>query len=228
MLVLEPLGQLMNRSATFERVSDWPERVSRFEDLAFLFVSSMLNSGIADLAFDEAAYIYRLVAELPAATIAEIGRFKGGSTFLIASAMDDASELWSYDIHVKLTNVFSGEQLDDELREALVRYGLAERVHLIVADSRTAEPPPRQCDLVFVDGDHTYKGVRDDYEHWGGQVRPGGHLLFHDAAGSRPFATRHVDVARLVGEIEQNDGDRFERRGGAGSLVHFVRMTTVA
>jgi hypothetical protein len=36
----------------------------------------------------------------------------------------------------------TGEQLDAELRDALGRLGLAHKVHLLVGDSRTVEPPP--------------------------------------------------------------------------------------
>jgi predicted O-methyltransferase YrrM len=36
-------------------------------------------------------------------------------------------------------------------------------------------------DLVFVDGDHTEAGCRLDWELWHAHVRPGGHIVFHDA-----------------------------------------------
>ena len=38
-----------------------------------------------------------------------------------------------------------------------------------------------EVDLVFVDGDHLEPGVLLDWESWHGFVRPGGHVLFHDA-----------------------------------------------
>ncbi len=223
-LAREPLAQRLNREATLAAVGGWPERLERFEDTAFLFASNTLNHGVISLAFDEAAYLFRLIASRPAAVIAEIGRFKGGSTLLFAAAMGEGSELWSYDLHVKMTRVYSGEQLDRELREALERYGLAERVHIVVADSRTAEPPSRPCDVVFLDGDHSYAGVRADYEHWRRVVRPGGDLVFHDAVDTgRPLAGPLEGVPRLVREIQRAEGAYWERKPAAGSLAHFVR-----
>lgn len=35
-------------------------------------------------------------------------------------------------------------------------------------------------DLLFIDGDHTYTGVKSDYEMYSTLVRPGGIIAFHD------------------------------------------------
>ena len=184
----------------YPSVEQWPESLDGFEDLAFLFSSNQLSHGIASLQLDEAALLYRLARHAaPGAAIAEIGRFKGGTTLMLASALPDGAELWSYDLHVALRADMSGPRLDAELRTALDRYGLSDRVHLVVGDSRTAEPPPRPCALVFVDGDHTYEGARADYERWRELVAPGGDILFHDA----------VDVG---GYGNHYPGDRAARR----------------
>jgi predicted O-methyltransferase YrrM len=221
-LGIEPLARRLVHPATFERVDVWPAQVGNFEDTAFLFSSNPLNMGIVLLLFEEAAYLHRIVHGLsPASTLVEVGRFKGGSTFLMAAAMAPGSQLWSYDLHVKMTGLLDGKDLDRQLESALVRYGLDTRVHLRVANSRIAEPPPEPCDLVFLDGDHSYEGVRADYEHWRPLLRPGGHLLFHDAAAPHAFTTVHDGVARLVTELERDPTQRLARQRGAGSLAHF-------
>ena len=86
------------RGSDFSHVARWPERIDGFEDLTFLFSSTILAHGIASLRFDEAAYLYRLVRELKPQPVVEIGRYRGGSTFLIASALDGNGILHSYDI----------------------------------------------------------------------------------------------------------------------------------
>lgn len=221
-LAFESIGPLANRPARFDTVTDWPERVDGFDDLSFLFSSNPLNWGIALLMFDEASYLYGLARRLGPARVAEIGRFKGGSTFVLASALAPGSEIFSYDLHVKLVGEFSGADLDRALGGALDRYGLGDEVHLIVGDSRTVEPPG-PFDLVFIDGDHSYEGVKADYLHWRSAVKPGGHLLFHDGAAPKPLQTCHPEVAQLVGEIIRDDSGEFTHAGGAGSIVHFVR-----
>lgn len=209
--------------ARYTSIERWPDSLEGFEDLAFLFSSNQLSHGIVSLQLDEAALLYRLARRVPpGAAVAEIGRFKGGSTLLLASAVPEGAELWSYDLHVALRADLSGPQLDSELTSALERYGLLDRVHLVVGDSRVVEPPPRECALVFVDGDHTYKGARADYERWSGLLAPGGHLLFHDAVDAGGYGNHYPGIARLVEEIERDDR-MLERRPNAGSIAHFTR-----
>jgi SAM-dependent methyltransferase len=209
------------RLARFDTVGRWPESIDGFEDLAFLFSSNQLNHGVVSQQLDEAALLYRLARRVGAGRVVEIGRFKGGSTFLIAAALDPGGQVWSYDVHVPSPGL-DGAALDRGLLEALRRYGLEDRVRLIVGDSRTADPPPDRCDLVLVDGDHSYEGVRADWERWRELVRSGGHVLFHDAVDYGGFGTFCEGVGRLVAEIERSDAD-FSREPGAGSIAHFVR-----
>ena len=40
-------------------------------------------------------------------------------------------------------------------------------------------------DLLFIDGDHSYEGVRDDFRGYRGLVAPGGLIAFHDIVEDR-------------------------------------------
>jgi predicted O-methyltransferase YrrM len=204
----------------FRNVERWPETVRGFEDLAFMFSSNQLNHGVASLQIDEAALLYRLARDVETGPVAEIGRFKGGSTIVFASALPSGVELWSYDFHVALRPDMPGKELDEELRGALVRFGLDGKVHLLVADSRTAEPPLGELALLFIDGDHSYEGAKADFDRWSTFVRPGGHVLLHDAVDTGGYGNVYPGVARLAGEI----GAGWERQPGAGSIAHFVKL----
>lgn len=74
-------------------------------------------------------------------------------------------------------------------------------------------------DLLFIDGDHTYAGVQEDYETYGAFVRPGGLIAFHDInADSDQF--QDVEVAQFWTQL---DGDKSEisvhgEWGGIGIL----------
>lgn len=216
----------------FGITTNWPEDVDSFENLAFLFLSSQANFGLCLMAFEEAAYLYRLVRSLPPGRFAEIGRFKGGSTFLMAAAMDEKSTLESYDIHA-VTSVYdhknrvmeiSGQELDGELKEALARYNLGEKVHVLVADSTKVKLEAESYDMVLVDGDHSYEGAKNDFLHWKGALKRGGHLLFHDAAKPNMLISASKDVIRLMSEIEADYTDEFEKVGEVGALVHFRKL----
>lgn len=203
--------------ADLEHVRNWPDRLDGFEDLTFLFTSTILAHGVASLRLDEAAYLHRLVRDIQPETVVEIGRFRGGSTVIIAAALE-RGVLHSYDIDTRQGR--DGVELDRQLAGALERYGLTDRVRLHVADSKSAEPTPGPIDILFVDGDHSEEGVRADFEHWSPQLRSGGHLLFHDAVDAPDFVSPSVPgPARVADSI----GDDFERLSGAGSIAHFVR-----
>jgi predicted O-methyltransferase YrrM len=210
----------------FGTVTRWPERLGGFEDLDFLFTSSQLNHGVASLRFDEAALLFRLVRDLGAgARIVELGRYKGGSTFVMAAALGAGGSIVSYDLHEAHDRGMTGDQLDRELREALDRYALG-GVELVVGDTRAVPLPEGTVDLLFVDADHRYEGARADVERWSPLLRAGGHLLLHDAADTGGWGTTYPGLQRLAGELDRDP--RLERQRGAGTIVHYVRAESSA
>lgn len=50
-------------------------------------------------------------------------------------------------------------------------------------------------DFVFIDGDHSYEGLRGDWEGWSQSVVPGGIVALHDSCSS---AVRQIDDAGSV------------------------------
>lgn len=210
------------RAERFGDVAAWPTTVRGFEDLDFLFTSSQLDHGVASLRFDEAALLYRLVRDAGTATIVEIGRFKGGSTLLMAAAMAAGSTLWSYDLHIPARPDLVGADLDAELAAALQRLGVDDGVNLVIGDSRTVDIPPGPFDVLFIDGDHSYEGAKADVERWGPHVREGGHLLVHDAIDTESYGNVYPGVQRAVAEVAH--GSSFVAARGAGTIAHFVRQ----
>ncbi|MEX0673471.1 MAG: class I SAM-dependent methyltransferase [Gaiellaceae bacterium] len=202
-----------DRSAErFGDVREWPERLGGFEDLAFLFTSSQLDHGIASLRFDEAALLYRAVRSLePGSRVVELGRFKGGSTFVMAAALPAGGTIQSIDLDAAH---------DDELRAALDRFGLG-GVELVVGDTRSVPLPEGPVGLLFVDADHRYEGARADFERWAPLVGAGGHVLLHDAVDTGGWGTTYPGLQRLVTDVAR-DG-RFARQRGAGTIAHFTR-----
>jgi predicted O-methyltransferase YrrM len=191
--------------------------VDHFEDCTWLLSSNVLNHGVSRLMIDEAAYLYRLVRSLSEPAVVEIGRHRGGTTFLLAAA---GGRVLSLDIDpaVALT--------DEPLTRALEQHGLGERVVLEIADSREYPLESAAYDVVFVDGDHSYDGVRADVERWLPALVHGGHLLLHDAffpSPERPWTRpwKVEGVHRLREELVEWQG--LELAGRAGTLAHFVK-----
>lgn len=79
-------------------------------------------------------------------------------------------------------------------------------------------------DLLFIDGDHTYDGVRSDYTLYHKFVRPGGVILFHDIEDT-PYHRNHhegaVEVYRLWQELQGEKHEFTIHSGwcGLGALV---------
>jgi predicted O-methyltransferase YrrM len=63
----------------------------------------------------------------------------------------------------------------------------------------------RPVDMLFIDGDHTYDGVKADYELYSPLVRPGGLIGFHDICQhpTMPFVQVNRFWATLDGDLEQ-------------------------
>jgi predicted O-methyltransferase YrrM len=167
---------------------------------------------------DEAAYLYRLVHSLQEPLVVEIGRYHGGTTFLLAAA---GGRVTSLDINPALVDT------DVLLERALERYGLSDRVTVEIADSHAYRVEAEAYDVVFVDGDHTYEGARGDVERWLPGITPGGHLILHDAfrptperAWARPWKVEGVH--RLREELMAVPN--LDLVGRAGTLAHFVKQ----
>jgi|GEM_PF-2667164 len=149
-----------------------------FQDIMpLLFHSGPSNRGICLLDFDEALTLWKLSQLCAHESCLEIGRFKGGGTVLIASALGTGGKLYSIDLE---------SDYDKELTDALKIFGLNEKVELIVGDSgKVIIPNKNLLGLIFIDGDHSYEGVKRDIANWYPHLKPEGYMCFHDAVHTR-------------------------------------------
>jgi hypothetical protein len=62
----------------------------------------------------------------------------------------------------------------------------------------------RAIDCLFIDGDHSYVGVRQDYKMYHSLVRPGGLIAFHDIAPILPeqINAEDIQIKRFWDEIK--------------------------
>jgi predicted O-methyltransferase YrrM len=178
-----------------------PSARIEFEDLAGLLPSTPMAFGVALMTPRQLAYIFGLARRSGARTAIEIGRYKGGATVVLASAIAPGGTLWSIDDgSLELASRRDGERShDDQIRDVCTRFGLDAR--LIVGDSRTLELDAGPADLVLIDGDHRYGGVRSDLERWGKRARPGGHVLLDDVFPLGDYRRGCDEVGRAVREV---------------------------
>jgi cephalosporin hydroxylase len=79
----------------------------------------------------------------------------------------------------------------------------------------------RLADLLFIDGDHTYGGVKSDWEMYSPLVTKGGVVAFHDINDTQFHHDVGCEVDKLWKELE---GEKYEftihrEWGGIGAMV---------
>jgi predicted O-methyltransferase YrrM len=144
---------------------------------------------------------------------------------LIAAAINGEGEFWSVDLGDKEARLHGDEgkrKFDEQIANLCHRLGL--RVNLIVGDSRTVEVDTGEVDLVFIDGDHSYEGVRSDFERFGKRVRIGGAVLFDDAFDEGIFKSHSDTVGRLIHEVIA--GGEFRLVKTVNRMAHLERIQT--
>jgi cephalosporin hydroxylase len=118
----------------------------------------------------------RLARSLAPKTVMEIGTASGGTNFLLGAALADSTLKIGVDLHVQNTRLLRAfgrpECRQVFLNGSSYAPAMVERVKTVLAG--------RLIDVLFIDGDHSYEGVKADYEAYAPWVRPGGLIAFHD------------------------------------------------
>lgn len=105
----------------------------------------------------------------------EIGSFMGASAGVIAPVLAEGGKLFCVDPYIQC------DALQAVCRRHLERAGLLTRTIMLRATSAEALPRlPRAADFVFVDGDHSWKGIETDWQVVQACLRSGGKAAFHD------------------------------------------------
>lgn len=144
--------------------------------------------------------LVEILRELKPAAICEIGAAGGGTTFLLAHASPADAVIITVDL------VFT------ETRKAALRqFALpGQRILCLQKDSHQPEAvrAVREClagrdlDVLYLDGDHSYDGIKADFELFSPLVRPGGIIVFHDIVPD--FKSRYgIETASRVGGVPQ-------------------------
>jgi predicted O-methyltransferase YrrM len=126
-----------------------------------------------------------LVAGCRPRHVLEIGTCNGGSLLIFARLADPEATLITID--------FPGGRFGDEgqmLRPWVIPRlkEPGQKLHFLRLDSHLAATRDRvagilggeKLDLLFIDGDHSYEGVKQDFEMYSPFVKEGGIVAFHD------------------------------------------------
>lgn len=178
---------------------------SYIEKLDFLFLHRYLkNAGVAnaDSIFTftnkrELAALYKLAAACPHDTVAlEIGSYRGASSCYIAGGLAQVNG------HLFCVDTWQNETMPEGERDTFAEFqkntsGLQHRITTIRNRSEeiSADEIRYPLNLVFIDGDHSYTGVKNDFECVQKWLSEDGIIAFHDFS-----SPAFEGVSRVIGE----------------------------
>jgi len=122
--------------------------------------------------------LMEIIRERNLKNICEIGSYKGGSLFLISQAAGKGTKLISIDVNYPMERQILNKQLVKPKQHVVTIKGDTRMNKTFLKVKRTFNEEP--LDLLFIDGDHSIEGVKDDFEQYSQLVRKGGVIVFHD------------------------------------------------
>jgi predicted O-methyltransferase YrrM len=147
----------------------------------------------------------QVISDLKPKLALEIGTLHGGTLCLLSRLADPGATIVSVDLPL---GRFGGgyKWFYVPIFKSFARF--RQKIHLLRADSHAPETLStvrkiignRELDLLFIDGDHSYEGVRNDFELYHPLVRRGGLIVFHDVA---EHTDRTCEVSRFWNEVKQ-------------------------
>jgi len=148
----------------------------------------------------------------------EIGTDRGGTMYYLSSLFSGKK------ISVDLPQAkFGNTDYNVCLRNQKLR-NLIDNIHIISGDSHSIEIKEKvdkilegeKIDVLFIDGDHTYEGVKKDYEMYKDFVKDNGLILFHDINDSQYHREKNCYVGKFWNELNGRKIEFNEKQTWAG------------
>lgn len=163
------------------------------------------QSGLGDSAY----LLYGLARSAKPTVVVEIGSARGRSTCFMGMALKEngAGRLYAIDPHIR-THWNDQDSMDtyNLLANNVRRLRLHNQIEILRDTSdNVARNWNLRIDLLFIDGDHSYEGVKRDWKLFSPFVNPFGSVIFHDTLWElRPdpkYSRADMGVPRFVEEL---------------------------
>ncbi len=148
-------------------------------------------------------FSYDLVRNLKPQTIVELGTHKGGSFFSFCQAVKDAKlktklfaiDTWKGDKH---TGAYDS-QMYKHVKEIKNKLYPNQNIKLLrkTFDETKKNFKDNSIDILHIDGFHTYKAVKHDFDNWSKKVKSDGLIFLHDTHEKKSNFGVHLLWAEL-------------------------------
>ncbi len=139
--------------------------------------------------------------------VLEIGTATGGTFWLWCQLATQAAHIISLDLPMAKFSSDKGYNkglLKSYAKPSQLLSFIKKNSHTDKAESKLKKiMEPHALDLLFIDGDHTYEGVKDDYHRYSKYVRTGGMIIFHDIVYHDQV--QECQVHRFWNELKVNE-----------------------
>ena len=134
----------------------------------------------------------------------EIGVYEGINTVVISKALANDGKAFGIDPFFKGALGICYHKVIAKLH--LRRNAVNNKVVLVEKFSFDAVGDvPETVDFIFIDGDHSYEGIRKDWQLYADKVRAGGIMALHDTSVVGSGAAGILDSVRFYNEVIRLD-----------------------
>jgi len=210
--------QIIERKREFFGVIDLGAKVFRdqnrvkndpFQSISRGKLEEFLNKTEGTLPLEEASLLYELAKGVFNSCIVEVGSNRGRSAVALGRGSIDGNcvSVFAIEPHEKFTGVLGGEFGPPDrgaFYKAMLDTDCFHVVRLINASSEKIAPNwNKKIGLLWIDGDHTYEGVKRDFDCWFPHLVEDAMIAFDDSTNPDLGPSRLISEVMSSGEFEK-------------------------
>jgi len=208
--ILEIIAELKKKSENLKSID---------EIVDFAFTIKQHDVDIQPIQIrEEIKSLLEIISKFKPQNILEIGTAKGGTLFLFCKTAPPNSTIISMDLP---EGPFGGVEYPDwkiPIFESFREKN--QKIHLLRNNSHLSSSVKQvkkilrgeKLDFLFIDGDHSYEGVKQDFKNYSKLVKSGGIIVFHDInpgpedlVGGVPKFWSEISTNYFVSEIKEEE-----------------------
>jgi len=164
------------------------------EEIAkYVLEQDLINKNVTIQVYEELVHLGHFLNSLKPHNILEVGA--RGGTFLLFNLVSTGTKV--------------GVDLDDSFKHNIYLSMIGEDFHFLCENSQSIETFEKvkdicpQFDFIFIDGDHTYEGVKRDFELYKNLLSPRGYIAFHDIDQNHVFRDIYSSDEPKTGKVRR-------------------------